>query len=258
MSNVQHAQAKQARFGWPNDANLMRAIFFGLLIGTATLLYWDLQTLTDKTAMPPDLSERPILPAVQRPEIDPNAPQFDPSEHVTASPEILSAPISAVLAPNGVMLLSGYIDPGAADRIIEELDRTKEYIKTVQLNSPGGSVNDALAISLQVRKLELSTSVEDGGFCASSCPLVFAGGKSRTAGKKATIGLHQIYGATAETTAPQAMSDAQSTTARITKHLNDMGVDATIWVHALETPPDKLYYLTINELKAFNLASAVK
>jgi len=249
---------KLKRVWWPTDTNLIRTIFFGLLIGAAALLYMDLQSLTQETNAPSSISERPILPAVERPEIDPNAPQYNPSEFVTVLPEVLSAPISATLAQNGIMLLSGYIEANAAERVIEELDRTKEYIKSVQINSPGGSVIDAIEISTHIRKLGFSTAINDGGYCASSCPLVFAGGKERIAGKKATLGLHQIYGASIDTTAHQAMSDAQSTTARITKHLDEMGIDPQIWVHALETPPEKLYFLTSAELTKFNLASTIE
>ncbi|MCZ4272419.1 ATP-dependent Clp protease proteolytic subunit [Maritalea porphyrae] len=258
MSDAQMAPPKRSRLGWPSDANLIRGIFFALLAGAGTLLYLDFMSLNEQTAAQPLQFERPILPAVERPEFDPNAPRYDPSEQVTVQAEVLSAPMVATLAQNGVMLLSGYIDPNAAPRIIEELDRTKEYIKTVQINSPGGSVNDALEISAHIRKLGFSTTIEDGGYCASSCPILFAGGTARLAGKTATIGLHQIYGATPQTTAPQAMSDAQTTTARITQHLDEMGVDPKIWIHALQTPPNKLYYLTNQEMKQFKLATKIR
>jgi len=260
ISHLKMSEAEQSKrmwFSFPNDANLMRAIFFGLLIGTGTVLFLDFQAHNTPTTQDAHL-ERPILPAVDRPEIDPNAPEYSPDERVTVQPEILSAPITATLAQNGIMLLSGYIEPGAAPRIIEELERTKEYIKTVQINSPGGSVNDALAISQFIRSSAFETLVDSGGFCASSCPLVFAGGKTRIASKKASIGLHQIYGATPDITPPQAMSDAQTTTAQITAHLEEMGVDTKIWIHALKTPPNKLYYLTQDELTDYKLATNLR
>ncbi len=246
---------KSKWWGWPSDAILMRTIFLGLLLGTAAVLYLDFGELNLQKTVDPVQTGRPILPAIDRPEIDPNAPQYSPTEHVTVQPDILSAPIVATLAPNGIMLLSGHVDPGAADRIEAELERTKEYITTVQINSPGGSVRDALKISAQIRDLGFNTRIEDGGYCASSCPIIFAGGVSRIASKKATIGVHQIYGASNIISAPQAMSDAQTTTAQITKHLVDMGIDPALWVHALETPPEKLYYFTQTELKTFKLVT---
>lgn len=55
--------------------------------------------------------------------------------------------------------------------------------------------------------------------------------------------------------AGEAMSDAQQTTAAITRHLSTMGVDPALWLHALETPPDKLYYLSAEELTGLKLAT---
>ena len=60
------------------------------------------------------------------------------------------------------------------------------------LNSPGGSVADALAMGRLIREKKFATEVEAGKYCVSSCPLVFAGGVDRRAGDKATIGVHQV------------------------------------------------------------------
>jgi hypothetical protein len=83
-----------------------------------------------------------------------------------------------------------------------------------------------------------------------------AGGKERTAGPKAAIGVHQFYAATpAETGPAQVMADAQATTARISRHLQTMGVDPAIWLHALDTPPRALYYLSGDEMSEYRLVT---
>jgi hypothetical protein len=51
------------------------------------------------------------------------------------------------------------------------------------------------------------------------------------------------------------MSDAQSTTADIIAHLTKTGVDPAMWVHALQTPPNQLYYFTPTEMEAFRLVT---
>jgi len=257
MSNVSLSKQQGNRFGWPNDANLMRAIFFGLLIGTFGVLYLDFQALNQNQGNTPDLEELPILPAIARPDFDPNAPQFQPTERVTTDQSVLSAPITAALEADGILRLTGQINPGAAEQIIEELTHTSEYIESIVLNSPGGSVTDALMIGNKIRELKLNTQVEDGGYCASSCPLVFAAGVKRIVGQKAVVGVHQIYGVTAKTTAAQAMSDAQTTTGVISTYLSEMGSDESLWLHALETPPQSLYYFTSEELKEFRLATKI-
>jgi hypothetical protein len=109
-----------------------------------------------------------------------------------------------------------------------------------------------------VRELGIATVVADGALCASSCPLFFAGGKTRSAGEKAAIGVHQFYAATLSETAPeQAMADAQATTARISRHLSEMGIDPALWLHALDTPPRALYYLSPDELAEYKLVTKV-
>ena len=51
------------------------------------------------------------------------------------------------------------------------------------------------------------------------------------------------------------MSDAQSTTADIISHLTKTGVDPALWLHALETPPDRLYYFKPEEMTRLNLVT---
>ncbi len=45
-------------------------------------------------------------------------------------------------------------------------------------------------------------------------------------------------------------------TALITRHLDAMGVDPALWLHALETPPNRLYYLSPEELQQHRLVTA--
>jgi hypothetical protein len=100
--------------------------------------------------------------------------------------------------------------------------------------------------------------VESGNYCASSCPLAFAGGVERRAGAKAAIGVHQVsaVGPT-ELSQADAMENAQRISATAQKYLRDMGIDLGVWLHAMETPSDSLYYFTSAELLELRLATAV-
>ena len=161
-------------------------------------------------------------------------------------------------ASGGVLRVSGTIDPGSAERFAAEIARVGEYVKRIELNSPGGSVRDALAISRAIRERELDTAVADGALCASSCPLILAGGKARHASSAAAIGVHQVFIPQGELrNADNEVSGTQALTAEITRHLEAMGVDPALWLHALETPPSQLYYLTPEELQTYRLATAV-
>src|SRR5690606_8304439 len=101
----------------------------------------------------------PMLPAVERPEIDPDDPAYRPLEHITTPPEQLAEPLSIELIGGGVLMVSGTIVPGAADTFAAEIAARGDYIETVALNSPGGAVEDALAIGRMIREAGFDTAV---------------------------------------------------------------------------------------------------
>ena len=81
-------------------------------------------------------------------------------------------------------------------RIIERTRRKAEVDKLlfnlqVELNSPGGSVDAAMAIGRIVRKEEAGAFVNRGAVCLSSCVLILAGGSFRSFEGK--IGIHRPY-----------------------------------------------------------------
>jgi hypothetical protein len=239
------------------DGVILRLAFFAMLAGTLGVLYIDYRELdaADTTALA--TPNQPVLPA-----FDPDSPSTAPGPAVTTDFETLKRPLSVALATGGVLELTGTIDIGSAERFAAEVAARGEYVKTVALNSPGGSVDDALAIGALIRDQGYATSVASGALCASSCPLVLAGGAERLAADGAAIGVHQIYATvtpgalpTGVRAAGDAMSNAQKTTAVITRHLSAMGVDPALWLHALETPPDRLYYLSPEEMAALRLVT---
>lgn len=244
-----------ARF---DDGEVIRWAFRGLLVGAIVVLGLDVKALYDSrqtAAGDAAVFAEPSLPPVAMPGFA--APGLDPREHVTLDDEALRRPLRFELTGDGVMTVQGSIDVGAATRFAAELEARGEYVKFVSLNSPGGSLDDAMAIARLLRERGIGTEVEDGALCASSCPLVMAGGSERRAGEKAAVGLHQFYVAAGnEPGAPaQAMSDAQATAARIARYLAEMEVDPALWLHALDTPPQALYYLSREELERYRLVT---
>ncbi|MEQ1902496.1 MAG: ATP-dependent Clp protease proteolytic subunit [Devosia sp.] len=242
-----------------DDGKIIRAAFFGMLVATAAILYFDYRELMAGDALAFAPADQPILPA-----FDPNSPDAPPGPAVTTDPTLLQLPLSVALGSGGVLSLTGTLDPGSAARVLAEINAHGEYITTVALDSPGGSVTDALAIGQLIRDKGYTTSVAAGAFCASSCPLMLAGGRVRLATGQSAIGVHQIYAATRPGTvserleaAGNVMSDAQKMTAVITRYLGQMGIDPELWLHALETPPERLYYLSADELMHLKLVTKI-
>lgn len=239
-----------------DDGALMRNAFFALLAAATVFVLVDFREISASNAALPGYD--PMLPEtapVLPPALTEGIPATAPFE-VTTDREILKQAIRFDLRPGGVLAAEGAIDPGAASRFAAEIEARGEYVKTIALNSPGGSVDDALAMSALIRDKRLATSVAPGALCASSCPIVFAGGETREAADGAVVGVHQVFNGSKERPTPEeAMSSAQAITARVGRHLETMGIKPGLWLHALETPPDRLYYLTVKEMHDLSLTT---
>lgn len=169
----------------------------------------------------------------------------------------MAKPMTFELVGGGRLMAAGTITPGISEAFAAEVAKRGDYIKTVVLNSPGGSVSDALAMGRLIRDKKFATEVEAGKYCASSCPLVFAGGIERRAGDKAVIGVHQIAALSSANAAPRDEMDiAQRISARCQRYLGDMGLNWHVWVHAMETPHDKLFVFKPEQLKSLNIVTA--
>lgn len=241
-----------------DDGMIMRTAFYGLAIGVGITLFLDYQEMLKADDTAPVVTPRrdnPVLPAFI-PQTEGEERVQTPAPNITTSSEILNEPMTIKLESGGVLRMTGFIDVGTASIFEKEIEGILEYVETIELNSPGGSVFDALAISSKIREFGWTTQVSKGALCASSCPIIFAGGKKRLAEEGSGIGVHQFFSFGEDTrSASEAISGTQSTTARITRHLETMDVDPQLWVHALETPPQQLYYFSQDELKEYKLVT---
>jgi hypothetical protein len=267
----QSLTARQRFRGWlldHADEAILRWIFRSVLMVTVAVLALDLASMQGWIVYP--------NPAVTPAEIQPgspalNLPSLVPSilspllpgndKRLTPLPQpegALAEPMTFELVSGNKLMATGTITPGSSQSFAAEVARHAEYIKTVVLNSPGGSVADALAMGRLIRDRKFATEVEAGRYCASSCPLVFAGGLERRAGSKAAIGVHQVAAPGSATGGPprDEMSVAQNISARCQRYLADMGVSLQVWVHAMETPHDRLFVFEPDELKSLNLVTA--
>jgi hypothetical protein len=199
---------------------------------------------------------RPYLPMTR-----PMAPD-ETSERLVSRPreESEAAPMRFRLGTHGAAFAEGTITPGTADAFAEFLaaERTAGVTEIV-LHSPGGSVTDATAIAKMIRDGKLNTRILPDGYCASSCPLVFAGGVKRFADATSWIGVHQVFAlTTAFGSLAEGMEQAQIVSAEAQDILEGFGVDPLVWTRAMATPKEKLYLFTPAELVELKLATKVE
>jgi hypothetical protein len=261
----QSVTMSQRFHGWLSDnpdQQILRWIFRSLVAVTIAALAADLAT-SNGWISAPDPGSSPmerVLPALDLPVPSILAP-FLPGgdKRLTPLPQAdgaMAKPMSFELVGSGRLMATGTITRGISETFAVEVGKRGDYIKTVVLNSPGGSVTDALAMGRLIRERKFATEVEAGKYCASSCPLVFAGGVERRAGDKAAIGVHQVAAISSAGAVPRDEMDvAQRISARCQRYLGDMGISLQVWVHAMETPHDKLFIFKPDELKSLNIVT---
>ena len=246
-------------FGWLQgsaDDDVLRWLYRGLLAATVIVVamdYADLQSIVSVRDATSPATEEPTampLPARRdgrRPALPPQLPNAEMRGRMTFD-----------LTANGRLMATGVISPGTARIFANEVAKRGSYIKAVVLQSPGGSVSDALAMGRLIRERKFTTEVPSGRYCASACPLVFAGGVRRYAGANAAIGVHEVAAFGNDSMSGAAgLQHGQQISAECQQYLREMGIDLEVWVHAMETPNDQLYYFRPEELLALKLATVV-
>ncbi|UOA15364.1 MULTISPECIES: COG3904 family protein [Sulfitobacter] len=240
----------------PRRPPIVGRVLIGVLIfqlGLAVLLFWG--DLGEGLRLPgfgpraPELTE-PIRPGDQtrrfRPERAPNPGQPMPD---TALPDrLILTPVSGGRAA----LLEGAIEAGDAERITKQLTDLTPAPEEIYLNSPGGSVQDALELGRYLRREGFNTALRDGDICYSACPYLLAAGEARAVTDSASVGVHQHYfGESTILPAFVAVEDIQRGQGEVMRYLDEMGIDPLVMQHALVTPPDEIYVLLPDELRRY-------
>ncbi|MBH0237679.1 ATP-dependent Clp protease proteolytic subunit [Methylobrevis sp. L22] len=239
------------------DETVLRVVFGAMLVATVVVVGGDLLGISGThpadAALPAEEAgpARPFLPTVSP--VPPGGAQ-DADRNAQ-----LSAAMRFELGPDGRLAAIGTITPGTAGRLEQELALRGDYVTTVVLDSPGGSVRDAIAMGQLIRSHGYGTLVGDGGYCASSCPLVFAGGVTRRVSPDASVGVHQVLSVSdGPVDAARDMNEVQRVSAECQRHLYEMGVDPRVWMHAMETPFESLFYFAGEEMVELKLATAIE
>ncbi|MEO1067076.1 MAG: hypothetical protein AAFW47_06840 [Pseudomonadota bacterium] len=253
--------------GFQGEDVVLTFLFGVLLAGVLGVLVLDFRTLMG-SSIPFDV---PLLrttdapPAIRPARKDDQVRRYSPQTRVdfgpggkvvlpgiSGSPDtLLSGSMTFHRAADGVASAVGLIDPGTAFRFDDFLAAEGEpSVNTLYLHSPGGSVRDAIDMARRIRESGIETIIAKNGYCASSCPLVFSGGRKRTVTKPAALGVHQVFTSdTATGTLQQGIANAQSISAEAQQLLVDMGVDPRAWIEAMATPKDQLYLFTDEEIQ---------
>ncbi len=90
---------------------------------------------------------------------------------------------------NGTVHLGGWL----GWETFKYIERNQEHIHTVVLNSKGGKMDAGAKVAAILRDRGITTIVESGSICASTCTIMFQGGSERFAAKDATFLYHAPF-----------------------------------------------------------------
>ncbi|WP_415920001.1 hypothetical protein [Tateyamaria sp. SN6-1] len=229
---------------------LMGVLIFQIGLG-GLLVLGDMRGLRLPSFGPdaPRLTE-PVRPGDQRRTFRPDRdrPRVAPARDPGQLPERLVLTQST----GTTYRLEGGIEAGDADRIIDQLTSAQPAPETLILQSPGGSVQDALTLGRHLRSAGIATQMLSGEYCYSACPYVLAAGATRDIHPDASVGVHQHYfGENTLLPAAFAVEDIQRGQGEVMTYLDEMGIDPLVMTHALSTPPDQIYVLLPEELARY-------
>ena len=143
---------------------------------------------------------------------------------------------------------SGPVKAGDAQRLAELLaaaDATRRPFLGIFLNSPGGSIKEALRMAHDIRASGHTTAVSSNYECASACFLLVAAGRERMIFRGARIGVHSASEKGIET------PEAAAATLTMAREAAQLGVPDSVIGHMVATRASGMQWLTKDELSAF-------
>ncbi|MGN6309245.1 MAG: ATP-dependent Clp protease proteolytic subunit [Xanthobacteraceae bacterium] len=121
---------------------------------------------------------------------------------------------------------------------------------TIELDSPGGSVAEAMAIGRLLRKNRITAKVPLLARCSSACVLIYAGAVVRYGHfRSGRIGIHQPFfdNVTGPIDAEQIRAKYSALLSEMRAYLREMNVSEQLADEMLKTPSTSIRYLTHDE-----------
>ena len=151
-------------------------------------------------------------------------------------------------------------DLAAFDAAIEQVGRTaKTTINgvpfiTVELNSPGGDVVEAVGIGRSIYRHSAMTLVKPGQECVSACVFILAAGAVRTPENSASIGIHRpLLVSWRNMSYAQALARYNGLMAYISDYFAELGISGAAYDIMMRTDSNGMRYFSPAELDGLRL-----
>jgi hypothetical protein len=182
----------------------------------------------------------------------------------------------------------GMIDPDAAQRFREFLERTERRALPVFISSLGGSTSQAVAIGLTLRQYRMTAGVAQtipdacrgtamndacrrvaqskaehkarlvtaGARCASGCVYALLGASVRRVARNAELGIHSVrYVWGLKGPAPHAPPSTDIVHDSLRTYVAEMGEDPGLIDLAAKVSPDRIHWMSRAEIEHFGIES---
>jgi hypothetical protein len=150
---------------------------------------------------------------------------------------------------DGFLVLRGAIQSGDAAAAALEFSgrKTENGAYPLIINSPGGSVVEAMTIGRWARQERLSVSVT--GECLSACVYVLAGGVARWPNDK--VGIHRPYiDAASDIEAGEELRRIEILSG---EYFKEMNIPISLSDDMFSTPPEDMHFLSRSDLRKYRL-----
>jgi len=124
-------------------------------------------------------------------------------------------------------------------------NREHAFISSIHLNSPGGLVDEGLAIAKFIKKRKFMTIVERGHHCESICFFMLMYGDRKIISRDARIGIHG---------ASRGGKDARDVTWQLYEKEMQFFIPEYLGRGINGIPARDMYYLTIDDFVAMGFA----
>jgi ATP-dependent protease ClpP protease subunit len=130
---------------------------------------------------------------------------------------------------------------------------------SVEINSPGGSVDASMALGRLLRGKETLIFVSDDGECASSCVFVLAGAEDRGLVNKngelmgGYVGIHRPYLTDTTLTGQQVQQQIYEVENKIRSYFSEMHISQRLADDMMAIPTNNIRWLTPRELINYGL-----
>ncbi len=179
----------------------------------------------------------------------------------SVSTQALAAEFS--IGPHGFgVLIEGEIKSGDFLRFSSYLSanintNSKINYEIVYLNSPGGSVEEALKFADLFSKYFSTVAVIGGGNCFSACTIIWAGGVDRLLEKGARLGFHRLSFARKEVDVKKSKATVDPENQKVAAFFRSVGFPTLLLDKMNETPPTDIYVVDMRWLIEHELERVV-